>query len=54
MPMFEVTAKRFKLNINELFCMLHLDVACIFVPHDVNLFIKDVIHAAPQLDTWDI
>ena len=27
--------------------MLHLDVACIFVPH-VNLFMKDVIHASPQ------
>ena len=27
--------------------MLHLDVACIFVPH-VNLFMKDGIHASPQ------
>ena len=49
--MFEVTAKRFKLNINELFHMLHLDVSCIFVSH-VNLFVqvfmKDVIHASPQ------
>ena len=58
MPMFEVTAKRFKQNINELFNMLHQDAACIFVSH-VNLFVqvfmKDVIHAAPQtpLHTWD-
>ena len=37
--MFEVTAKRFKQNINELFSMLHMDVACSFVSH-VNLFVQ--------------